>query len=62
MTVWTLVRTFFFIVIGWYLIKWLAMWITGGARGAESRRKVKKEEDYESLTDQKIDDADYEDL
>ena len=50
------------LIIGWYAVKWLARWIargsreeTGGGEGGEAR-------DYEALTDQKIDDADYEDL
>ncbi len=57
-----LLRTFFFIVAGWYLIKWLVRWISGGAGGAGPDKSTKKEDSYDSLTDQKIDDADYEDL
>ncbi len=57
-----LLRTFLFIIAGWYLIKWLVRWITGGAGGDGSEKKVTKEDRYEALTDQKIDDADYEDL
>jgi hypothetical protein len=55
-------RTLLFIVAGWYLIKWLAGWITGGSAGPGKDRGPKREDKYESLTDQKIDDADYEDL
>ncbi len=55
-------RTLFFIVLGWYLLKWLARWIAGGSREEGRRRNGKMEEDYDSLTDQEIDDADYEDL
>lgn len=58
----TLLRTVLFIVIGWYLIKWLARWISGGNTGAGSRKGAQRNDRYESLTDQKIDDADYEDL
>ncbi len=58
----TLLRTFLFIVVGWYLIKWLVRWITGGTGGGRSDKKAIKKDRYETLTDQKIDDADYEDL
>ncbi len=58
----TLLRTFLFIVVGWYLIKWVVRWLTGGSGGGGSGKKAKKEDRYEALTDQKIDDADYEDL
>ncbi len=58
----TLLRTVLFIVIGWYLIKWLARWISGGSPGAGSGKGAQRNDRYESLTDQKIDDADYEDL
>lgn len=58
----TLLRTVFFIVIGWYLIKWIARWISGGNPGSEGGNEAKRKDDYENLTDQKIDDADYEDL
>ena len=58
----TLLRTFLFIIAGWYLIKWLVRWITGGTSGGGPDNKAKKEDRYEALTDQKIDDADYEDL
>jgi hypothetical protein len=57
----SLLRIIFFLVIGWYLIKWLARWISGASR--ETGNKVDGHRDvYGSLTDQKIDDADYEDL
>ena len=55
-------RTLLFIVAGWYLIKWIARWIAGGSSGTARDNGRKKEDKYESLTDQKIDDADYEDL
>lgn len=58
----TLLRTVFFIVIGWYLIKWLVRWISGINPGAGGGEDAKKNDRYENLTDQKIDDADYEDL
>jgi len=58
----TFLRTLFFIVLGWYLIKWLARWISGGAGDAGRKKGSDPEEDYDKLTDQKIDDADYEDL
>ena len=57
-----LLRTFLFIVVGWYLIKWLVRWISGGTGEAGPDKRKKKDENYKSLTDQKIDDADYEDL
>ena len=57
-----LLRTVFFIMVGWYLIKWLARWISGETRNAGDAKKTKREGKYENLTDQKIDDADYEDL
>ena len=50
------------IVIGWCLIKWLVRWISGINPGAGSGDAAKKDDRYEKLTDQKIDDADYEDL
>jgi hypothetical protein len=55
-------RILFFIVIGWYAVKWLARWIAGGSREDRSGAGESREDKYESLTDQKIDDADYEDL
>ena len=58
----TLLRIIFFIVIGWYLIKWLARWISGGSGEAGSKTDGHRKDGYDSLTDQKIDDADYEDL
>jgi hypothetical protein len=58
----TLLRTIFFVVAGWYLVKWFARWISGGEKEMAGDRGRKREERYESLTDQKIDDADYEDL
>ena len=58
----TLLRTVLFIVIGWYLIKWLGRWISGGNQGAGNGKGAKRGDKYENLTDQKIDDADYEDL
>lgn len=59
----TLLRTVLFIVIGWYLIKWFVRWISGGNQGAGSVKGGQKRGDrYKSLTDQKIEDADYEDL
>ena len=58
----TLLRTFLFIIAGWYLLKWLVRWITGGAGGGGRAKEATKEDRYEALTDQKIDDADYEDL
>ncbi len=57
-----LLRTVLFIVIGWYLIKWFVRWISGGNLGAGSGKGAQRDNRYESLTDQKIDDADYEDL
>lgn len=58
----TLLRTVLFILIGWYLIKWLVRWISCGKPGAGSGKGAQRDDRYESLTDQKIDDADYEDL
>ena len=58
----TLLRTVFFIVIGWYLVKWFVRWISGTNPGAGNGDDAKKDDRYENLTDQKIDDADYEDL
>ncbi len=58
----SLLRIIFFIVIGWYLIKWLARWISGGSGETGSKKNGQREDVYGSLTDQKIDDADYEDL
>ena len=49
------------IVAGWYLIKWLARWISGTS-GETGRKGDGQRDVYGSLTDQKIDDADYEDL
>jgi hypothetical protein len=57
----SLLRTLFFIVVGWYLVKWLVRWISGGNAEAEKGGKADTSR-YEKLTDQKIDDADYEDL
>ena len=59
----TFLKLIFFIVIGWALVRWLARWISGSA--AEKTRRSDPGTagtDYESLTDQKIEDADYEDL
>ena len=58
----TLLRIIFFIVIGWYLIKWLARWISGGSGETGRKGDRRREDEYGKLTDQKIDDADYEDL
>ena len=58
----TLLRTVLFIVIGWYVIKLFARWISGGTRGAGSGKSTQRKDTYENLTDQKIDDADYEDV
>lgn len=55
-------RVLLFIVAGWYLLKWIARWITGGNAGTGKDQVRKGAEKYESLTDQKIEDADYEDL
>ena len=55
-------RTLLFIGVGCYLINWLVRWISGGTGGAGQDKGKKKDESYQSLTDQKIDDADYEDL
>jgi hypothetical protein len=57
-----LLRIIFFIVIGWYLIKWLARWISGAMGDAGRKVDGQSGDVYGSLTDQKIDDADYEDL
>jgi len=57
----TMLRTILLIVVGWYLVKWLVRWISSGSGGSDGGRASEKE-DYEDLTDQKIDDADYEDL
>jgi len=58
----TLLRTFFFVIAAWYIVRVLAGWISGGTREGVGARGRKREEDYEKLTDQKIEDADYEDL
>jgi hypothetical protein len=58
----TLLRTVFFIVIGWYLVKWLVRWLSGGGGGTGDIEGPRRDEEYGDLTDQKIDDADYEDL
>jgi hypothetical protein len=57
-----LLRTLLLLILGWYLVKWLARWFLG-EKGKDARdNTVKNEEKYETLTDQKIEDADYEDL
>ncbi len=58
----SLLRIIFFIAIGWYLIKWLARWIAGASGEAGGKVDGQGEDVYGTLTDQKIDDADYEDL
>jgi hypothetical protein len=60
----TFFRLIFFIVIGWVLVRWLARWIAGAGGGKQSKTGGGSGagQDYESLTDQKIEDADYEDL
>lgn len=55
-------RVLLFIIAGWYLIKWIGRWIAGGSAGPTGDKGRKRKDKYESLTDQKIDDADYEDL
>lgn len=55
-------RIFLFIVVGWYLIKWLSRWVSAGAAGEGKDGGPDKDTSYKALTDQKIDDADYEDL
>lgn len=60
--VWLLLRTLFFIVIGWYLIKWLARWIAGGSAESGRSKTGQREDGYQKLTDQKIEDADFEDI
>ena len=60
----TFFRLIFFIIVGWVLVRWLARWIAGAGSGkrAKTGNGSGSVKDYDSLTDQKIDDADYEDL
>jgi hypothetical protein len=57
----TLLRTVLLITAGWYLLKWLVRWVTSGS-GSSGGRSSTEKDPYGELTDQKIDDADYEDL
>ncbi len=58
----TFLRIVLLAVLGWYLLRWLAGWLSGGSRTKRDAGRDKDPERYGDLTDQSIDDADYEDL
>jgi hypothetical protein len=58
----TFFRTLLLVIAGWYLLKWLVRWISSGTKDEAGERGERGADRYESLTDQKVDDADYEDL
>ena len=57
--VFSLLRTLFFIVMGWYVVKWLAGWLLAPGEPKERRDRNTSIDDYGKLTDE---DAEYEDL
>jgi hypothetical protein len=60
----SLIRYILLILIGWYLIGWFVRMLSRGRKPSEEAtpREQKREPDYSDLTDQNIEDADYEDL
>ena len=45
-----------------FVVKWLVRWVTSGSKEQGGGGGPQEKDRYEGLTDQKIDDADYEDL
>jgi hypothetical protein len=58
----TLLRIILLIVLGWYAVRFLLGWISRGDSGQREKWKGDGKDSYRDLTDQSIEDADYEDL
>lgn len=57
-----IVRFLLAVVLVWYLVKLAARWVAGTAGGEPRGRGRSREEEYSALTDQKIEDAEFEDI
>ena len=59
-----LLRLVLTVTLVFYLLKWIGRWISAGA-GDDGRPGTgigKKKDDYSDITDQKVEDADFEEI
>ena len=50
------------IVLGWIIARWVAGKLRGNGSSASGTRRAREQPRYRDLTDQPIDDAEYEDI